>query len=440
MANFKSVILKGEIHTKADKTTNIKIRITHNRKVNYISTDLYVLPGNFDTKTGLVKIGPNREHINLTLAKMLFDYQRKCLEFGETLNSLSVAELKELVQSKKTKITTIDFFDYAEILINKTNSIGTAQQYKALSNSLKSFVSGRLPFSAINLNFLLNYEIYLKNRGTKNGIINYMRTFRAIFNKARDFYNDEDRDIIKIANYPFKKYKFPKRKVKSNDHVLTIDELKMFINYKHTNPDELFAKDMFLLMFYLIGIESKDLFHLQKPRSGRVNYTRFKTGRNLSVKLEPEAIEIINRYKGKINLLNVSERFSLNKSFYRCVNNYLQGEKSHHITGIFERLGINKPVTTKWARHTWATIARNECRINKSDVALCLGHEDEGNHVTDIYVKYDYSIIDESNRKVIDYLYAKYEPQNKHETQNDNYNNTAAASVIVAPRFIFTQN
>jgi len=82
----------------------------------------------------------------------------------------------------------------------------------------------------------------------------------------------------------------------------------------------------------------------------------------------------------------------------------LHGEKHHNITGIFPSLGIRKKVTTKWARHTWATIARNECRINKDDVALCLGHEDSDNKVTDMYIKYDYSIIDESNRKVIDFI------------------------------------
>ncbi len=68
------------------------------------------------------------------------------------------------------------------------------------------------------------------------------------------------------------------------------------------------------------------------------------------------------------------------------------------------KIGIRNKVTTKWARHTWATIARNECRINKDDVALYLGHEDEDNNVTDMYIKYDYSIIDESNRKVIDFI------------------------------------
>jgi len=82
----------------------------------------------------------------------------------------------------------------------------------------------------------------------------------------------------------------------------------------------------------------------------------------------------------------------------------LHGENSHNIIGITQRIGLKKNITSKWAKHTWATFARNDCRINKDDVALCLGHEDQDNKVTDEYVKYDYTIIDDSNREVLDFI------------------------------------
>ena len=81
------------------------------------------------------------------------------------------------------------------------------------------------------------------------------------------------------------------------------------------------------------------------------------------------------------------------------------GEDSHNIKGIFpDKLNIKKAPTTKWSRHSWATIARNKCRVNKDDVALCLGHKDFDNTVTDIYIEDDYTIIDESNCMVISYI------------------------------------
>ena len=102
-------------------------------------------------------------------------------------------------------------------------------------------------------------------------------------------------------------------------------------------------------MFYLIGIESIDLFHLKQPQNGRVFYDRFKTGRLYSIKLEPEAIKIIEKYPGSNNLINVSERFKQSKSFLHFINNYLHGENYHKIVGITQKTGINKKVTSKWA-------------------------------------------------------------------------------------------
>ncbi len=128
-----------------------------------------------------------------------------------------------------------------------------------------------------------------------------------------------------------------------------------------------------MLMFYLIGIEGKDLYYLGKQRNGRIYYDRFKKGKEFSIRLEPEALEIIKRYKGKKMLLNASEKFKDHRIFFRFINHNISGNKPRNVHGILTRLNIQKNVTTKWARHTWATIARNSCRIDKSDVALCLG-------------------------------------------------------------------
>ena len=403
MATFKAVILQSKLDTKADGTTNIKIRITHNRKTNYIATDLFINPSQIDNKTGQAK-GKNKNYINLRINEWL----QKCLKadilLGDRRNLMSIAEIKSHILFGEISHQQLDFFVFSNELIEKIKQNGTALNYTYLVASLQKFAGEKLPFSEINLKFLLQYEKYLFNRGVKNGIINYMVTFRSIFNKARDFYNDEDLGKILIPHYPFKRYNMPKRNLKSIEHILTLDELKMFMNHKDLNPGEEFAKDMFLLMFYLIGIESIDLFNLEPPKRGRVFYDRYKTGRPYSIKLEPEAKKIIKKYPSKSHLINVSDRFRINKSFCKYVNNYLHGEKRHNITGIMPKLGIQKPVTTKWARHTWATIARNDCRINKDDVALSLGHKDSDNRVTDMYIKYDYSIIDDSNRKVIDFV------------------------------------
>ena len=404
MATFKAVVLKGKNDLKNDGTTNIKIRITHKSKVEYISTDYFIQPRFMDNKQGIVSGGGNHDYLNLQLTNKIQKYRLVCIELGEKLDYMTVKEIKNSFTTTKQDEKHLDFFTYAEMLIENTIVTGTAESYRSLLDSLEKFVRVRkLFFSSINLIFLKNYELFLRKRGVGNGVINYMSAFRSIFNKARDFYNDEDLGIIKIPHYPFKKYEMPKRKVKSKDHVLELEQLKYLIKFKSDDKNKTFATDMFMLMFYLIGIEAKDLFFLKKPKRGRVMYDRFKTGGEFSIKLEPEAIQIIDKYKpeGKSPyLLNVNEHFQHHKSFYRKINSHFHGDDSHNIQGIFN----NIKVTTKWARHTWATIARNDCRISKDDVALCLGHKDIDNAVTDTYIRYDYSIIDECNRKVIDFI------------------------------------
>lgn len=45
----------------------------------------------------------------------------------------------------------------------------------------------------------------------------------------------------------------------------------------------------------------------------------------------------------------------------------------------------------------------SNCGVSMDDVAMCLNHK-SGYNTTDQYVKKDWSIIDNANRKVIDYL------------------------------------
>lgn len=405
MATFKAIILRGINDAKSDGTTNIKIRITHLRKINYISTDLFVIPKQFDNKQGIVTSGPNKKFINLRITDYLRKYREKDIKLGDNTDIMTVSEIKEFIRIGKTSNTQIDFFEFILEFV-KTSKLkeSTTIQYTLLAGSLQRFIGNKLPVSEITVNFLNRYAKWLTENGVKNGLINYMITFRSLFNKCRDQYNDEDTGRILIPNYPFRKFIIPTRNSNSNNHVLSIKQMISYVKYSPVSKGDEFAKDMFLLMFYLIGIEAIDLFHLKKPVGNRIVYDRFKTGKRFSIKLEPEAIEIIEKYQGEELLINVSEHYKHHKPFFQYINRHIGGKAFANIPGTFPKLNFPHEVTTKWARHSWATIARNDCRISKDDVALCLGHEDLDNKVTDMYIKYDYTIIDESNRKVLDLL------------------------------------
>lgn len=169
--------------------------------------------------------------------------------------------------------------------------------------------------------------------------------------------------------------------------------------------------DTFKLIFYLIGINTIDLCHLRKRdvKEGRIEYDRSKTGRHYSIRIEPEAAEIINRYAGKGEwLLNVLDRYKDFKDFAHRLNENLQlmGEVETQKRGKKVRRPLFPELTTYWARHTWATIAAS-LDIPNETIAAALGHG-YGNRITAIYIDFDRRKVDEANRRVIDWvLYGK---------------------------------
>jgi integrase len=397
----------------------VKIRITHNRKSDYISTDLFINPDQL--KNGQAT-GNNAAFINMRIADLLQMYQRRYLDIGYISANMTVKELKDEIRKDKTE--GIDFLEFAEKYQKKLiaeGKQGSERAVRGLLASLKKYRSN-IVFSEITSNFLAGFENYLiKNGVGAGGIETYMSRFRLIFNQGREFYNDEDRAIIRIMNYPFKKYKVTRAKDKgrtgttAKDNRLDLQQLKKFINYKPVTRREQLAQNIFLLMICLIGPNSKDLYYLRKPtREGRITYSRFKTGKEFSVKLEPEAAELAARYPGTNMLIGAKNDYTDYLNFQKAINTGLKSICTNIRKKEAEELkkaGLNyapdfpAKITSNWARHTWATIARNDCRIPKDDVALCLGHEDPDNRVTDMYIKYDNTIADEANRKVIDLVF-----------------------------------
>lgn len=144
---------------------------------------------------------------------------------------------------------------------------------------------------------------------------------------------------------------------------------------------------MFKLIFFLIGINMVDLCGLKEVNNVRIEYNRAKTHRLYSVKVEPEAMEIIDRYRGKTHLLDIMDRYGDYKDYMKRMNRELQR------MGHVERVGLGgkkfitplfPKLSTYWARHTWATIAA-ELDIPKETIAAALGHK-LGNTTTAIYI------------------------------------------------------
>ncbi len=151
-------------------------------------------------------------------------YQRRYLKLGDLAERLSVKELK--AEFLKDHIEQIDFLKFAEDYRKQLiadEKFGSERAVRGLLTNLKKFRAD-IRFSDITSNFLQEFEKHLNKQGIHHAVETYMSRFRVIFNKGREHYNDEDRGIIRITNYPFKKYKVtkprdkrkPKGKAKNN--------------------------------------------------------------------------------------------------------------------------------------------------------------------------------------------------------------------------------
>ena len=254
-----------------------------------------------------------------------------------------------------------------------------------------------LNFEDVTKEWLVSFETFLEQTSpSKNARNIHLRNIRAVFNYGLD--NEY------TTAYPFRKFKI--RDVPTAKRSLTVEQLRILFNY----PVEPFQEqylDMFKLIFFLIGINTVDLFNLKQEnlQNGRITYIRAKTGRMYDIKVEPEAMEIIDKYRGKNYLINVLERYEDYRDYSNRLNDNLKrigavkrigrgGKKV--ITPLFPHL------TTYYARHTWATLAYS-IDIPKETISAALGHE-IGSRITSIYINFDQRKVDEANRKLINYV------------------------------------
>ena len=221
--------------------------------------------------------------------------------------------------------------------------------------------------------------------GKVNSRAIHLRNLRAICNFALD---EELTD-----KYPFRKYRI--RTEETRKKALTLEQVRAYMAL----PDPNEYRDVFLLMLYLRGINVSDLAALTEEDvvDGRIEYRRNKTGQLYSIKVEPEAREILDRWKGERHLLRCFDRYKDPHDFNRRMREGLK--KMRRPDGTL----IEKDCSSNWARHTWATMCA-ELDVPDPTISLGMGHRIAGHRTTAIYIKRDQRKVDEANRKVIDYL------------------------------------
>ncbi len=401
-----------KIIIREDKNNSVRIRITNLRKSAQFSLGIVAtkedlenaLSADANTKlSGVARtLRAYRAKIDLTTDQVVEDGKENepASMLAEIFKNALLGSGEADIPKDESKNLFLPFFK--RCIDSKTNAgykVSREYTYKTICEYCKNADS--LTFEDIDLKWLNSFDEWLIGKGLKQNSRNiHFKNIRTVINRAID---EELTD-----KYPFRRFKI--RPEETRKRHLPIEELRKLFTCE-VEDYQIIYRDMAKLIFMLCGINTVDLYNLKCVTSdGRVEYRRAKTHRLYSIKVEPEAMEIIEKYRGKKNLLSIADRWGSHKDFTKWLNEALKK------IGNVKRVGRGgkkeiKPfwpdISSYWMRHSWATIAYNDCDVSKDVISQALGHK-SGVSITEIYLDKDQRKVDEANRRVLDWvLYGK---------------------------------
>ena len=386
-----------------DGTYPIQIVVGHGTNI-YLSTGVYARADEWDAYTKR-HIGKGAKRINDTLTTLLTTVGNRILELMETgqWRKLSRPQIKEMLTRLDLEKPTIGVPSLYDLIQNTLvgRAANTAYIAKTAILRINKFAGDCTKIYCEQLTPVWIDDFYTSMSDLS---INTRATYVKVIRRAVNYALDHDI----TTNNPFRHYRVKTEETRMR--VLPIEKMRQLIEletkYRYTE-----YRDMFMLSFYLIGINMADISRLTSENmvNGRIEYRRSKTGKLYSIKIEPEAMAIIERYRGKEHLLSPFDRCSNAKAYEGTLDNALSriGPPSleKHANGLCKLQPIEKKLSWYWARYSWATYAA-ELDIPKDTISEALGHS-HGAKVTGIYIKYNRDKVDAANRKVIDYVLQK---------------------------------
>ncbi|MDE7109010.1 MAG: site-specific integrase, partial [Muribaculaceae bacterium] len=278
--------------------------------------------------------------------------------------------------------------------LRDAGKIRTSETYMSALNSFKRFrLEEDIMLDRLDARIMSSYEAWLLQRGiAPNTVSFYTRILRAVYNRA------VEEDIVDNA-FPFRNVYTGIAKTRKRAVPLKIIRKIKALDLDFS-PSLDFARDMFLLSFYLRGMSFIDMAFLKKTdlKHGRLTYQRHKTGQRLTIEWTKEMRSILKKYPENesdyllpiIRNRNTNERYT-----YRNVGYNI----NHNLKNIGKLVGLTIPLTLYVARHSWATAAQTK-GIPLNVISEGMGHNNE--KTTRIYLaSIDTSKVDKANSMII---------------------------------------
>ena len=415
MATFRITVQKQ----RTDGYWPVYIRVIHHRGSVFMKTDKMVDNKGIVKSTKEVKDPFVRKSLDILIA-----------DYIDRLNKIDTSTwtVQDVVQYLKEGTSDVCFSDYARQYQAKMIQEGharNARTYELAYQNMERYAgTNKVMFSHITSGFINGWIKSLSS--TARAKEQYPVCIRQIFKQALVDFNDYDTGLIRITTNPWPKVKIPKCDT-PRQRAITMEECRAFFTAPLPESDRKFplaelGRDIAMMILCLAGINTVDLFYLEKKNynNGIISYERRKTREARADKAYfeirvPDILNtVIEKYLDKTDspyLFNFHKRLSSYDSFNANVN--------IGIRQICEKeLGLEhgKGYSGYTFRHTWATVAQNECGASLAEVDFGLNHAHK-TKMARVYVKIDFTPAWELNEKVVEKIFFTEENSREHKEE-----------------------
>lgn len=380
MTTFSTVILPSQ--KKKDGMQPIKIRVAHNRETRYINTGIEVEKNHF--KDGRIVRRSDKNLLNAKLNGIYQKYYGRFLEL-EFADSLSCSELINRI-TNGTDVQRITMSEaVGNLLAERELAQPTRDHYKYFLRYFEKSAGKNFRVSLLTRSVVLKFLSVTGKSCNQTTTRIYLHKFKSVVNYCVNILG------LRLSSNPFACVETPKSL--KRDTALTIDEMRRVRDVRLTRRAE-FCRDIFLLSYYLGGMNLKDI-GITRFNSPILSYARAKTARKnngdvVSFTIQPEAQEIIDRYKSSDGIIR-----------FGCLN--LNNSVNKYLRDIAAMTGIKHRVTFYSARKSFAQHAY-DLGVPLSTIEYCMGQKMKEDRPIFAYVKVMKKHADNCIRLVLDNL------------------------------------
>lgn len=391
MANFSIVIVPTK--KLSNGRHRIRIAVAHHSQTRYISTQ-FTLDSTSQIKNGRVIRHENAANMNACLRKLINEYEEIVTSISY-LPAISCTELIRIINYEQKK-KGITFQSVAREYMNFMKGEEREKSYKLYmiaSDRFIKYMKGDFPLIQLTPLHIQEFTKVLREENLSDTTIRiYLTLIKVILNYAGKM------NYVTYSIHPFILFKMPASNVRELD--LSIDELKRIRDIHLLKSSLSIARDIFMLTYYLGGINLRDLLTYNFKDKDYMRYIRHKTrnskkGENEIVfTLQPEAKVIIDKYLTKEGYLKFG-KYSSYKQIYSLI--------FRHIGKVSILSGIKKKVTYYSARKTFAQHGYN-LGIQIEKIEYCIGHSMKNNRPIFNYIKIMQEHADKVFREILNQL------------------------------------